>query len=108
MRRARARAIRIALGKGWSEPAAMNTMHYIHTYIHTYSCTVRIMHKGACGIQRWQTNASREIYIQLTVVGECIHIYIYVLSHFFYPLKSLGKSPQTDLYNIHFIYNIYE
>lgn len=56
------------------------------------------MHKGACGIQRWQTNASREIYIQLTVVGERrIYLYIHTLSHFFNPLKSLRKSRQTDL-----------
>jgi len=37
------------------------------------------MHKGTCGIQRWQTNASREIYIQLTVVGERKYIYMYYL-----------------------------
>lgn len=62
------------------------------------------MHKGACGIQRWQTNASREIYIQLTVVGE--RIYIYILSHFFKPSKISSKIPANRF--IYILYNIYE
>lgn len=43
-------------------------------YVYIYT---RIMHKGTRGIQRWQTNASREIYIQSTIVG-VIYIYTHI------------------------------